>query len=62
MKTNSRGVGSFSYKTLASGGVHVSAGASGLAPISLRMSHPAAGYQRMVAYNATTSAHASASY
>lgn len=62
VKTNSHGVGTFSYKTMAGGEVRVSASASGLAPTSLRMSHPAAGYQQMVAFQATTSAHASASY
>lgn len=62
VKTNSRGVDSFSYKTLAGGEVHVTATAADLAPTTLRVSQPAAGYQRMVSDSAATSAHGSASY
>ena len=62
VRTNARGVATFRYTTTGSGEVHIGATANGLAPSTVLVSHPAAGYQQMVSGQSAVSAHASASY
>ena len=62
VRTNSHGAASFAYKTLGAGQVRVAATATGLAPTTVRVSNPAAGYQRMVSASVAVNGHASAAY
>lgn len=61
MRTNSHGTATFHYTAMGAREVHIGATASGLAPTTMLVSHPA-GYQQTVAGRGTVSAHASASY
>jgi hypothetical protein len=62
VRTNSRGAASFAYKTTGAGQVRVAATATGLAPTTVRVSNPAAGFQRMVSASVAVNGHASAAY
>lgn len=62
VRTNSHGTARFTYKTIGGSQVHMAATATGLAPLTVRVSNPAAGYQRMVSASTSISGHASAAY
>jgi hypothetical protein len=62
VRTNKAGIATFHYTTIDVGEVRVSATAAAVSPLTVRVSHPARGYQRMIAASSRASAHASASY
>jgi hypothetical protein len=62
VRTSAAGRGTFSYRTTGGGEVHITASVAGLAPTTLRVSHPSSATQRMLTWSPTVGARASASY